>query len=65
MQVSALAEALAGARTSDSAVSMRKLQSWLSGAGLEELARAVSSLDTSMSRAPRQEPPGDDEKPWF
>jgi hypothetical protein len=44
---------------------MRKLQGWLSGAGLEEFARAVSLLATSLNRAPRQEPPGDDEKPWF
>ena len=65
MQVSVLAEALAGSRNPDRAVSMHKLQNWLSSAGLEELASAVASLATGVNRAEQQNPPGDDSHPWF
>jgi len=65
MQVSALAEALAGSRNPDSAVSIHKLQNWLSSAGLEELSRAVALLATGRNRAEQQDPPGDDKHPWF
>ena len=44
MQVTALAEALMGARRADGAISLQDLQIRLSRAGLEEFARAVASL---------------------
>jgi len=65
MQVSALAEAFADSRNPDSAVSVHKLQNWLSSAGLEELASAVASLATGVNRAEQQDTPGDDTHPWF
>ena len=65
MQVSALADALAGSRRPDRSVSIHQLQNWLSSAGLEELARAAASLATWVNRAQQQDPPGDDGHPWF
>jgi len=44
MQVAALAEALISARRPDGAISLQELETWLSRAGLGELARAVASL---------------------
>jgi len=44
MQVTALAEALAGSRRSDGTISLQQLTDWLSRAGLEELSHALASL---------------------
>ncbi len=68
MQVTALAEALAGSRRPDGAISLRDLQIWLSRAGVEELARAVGSLARRVSLAtqgPPQDPPDDPGDPWI
>ena len=64
MQVAALAEALAGSRRPDGAISLHELQIWLSRAGLEELARAVASLARRVNVA-TQDPPEDPGDPWF
>ena len=64
MQVTALAEAFASIRRSDGAIPLHELQAWLSRAGLEELARAVSSLTRRVHIAKR----GlldDPSRPWF
>ena len=44
MQVTALAEAVMGARRADGAISLEDLKTRLSRAGLGEFARAVASL---------------------
>lgn len=64
MQVTALAEALIGSRRSDGGFSLQDLETRLSRAGLEELARAVASL---RRRAGVQSEDGPDagNHPWF
>lgn len=64
MQVSALAEALASSRLPDYAISLRKLQLWLSSAGLEELAHAVASLPQRAAPV-EQEVRNEPEHAWF
>ena len=65
MQVSALAEALAGSRRPDGTISLHELNTWLSRAGLEELARAVASLPERLSLAKRNLLDPTDDHPWF
>ena len=62
MQVSALAEALTSSRHADGAISLHELQIWLRRAGLDELARAVASLDRRVSLAKQYV--YDPEHPW-
>jgi len=64
MQVTALAEALMGARGPDGAVSLRDLEVRLSRAGLDEFARAVASLARRV-RVKRQNGPVAEKHPWF
>ena len=64
MQVTALAEALMGARRADGAISLQDLQIRLSRAGLEEFARAVASLAQRV-RVKRQNGPVADKHPWI
>ena len=65
MQVTALAEALMGARRADGAVSLQDLQIRLSRAGLEEFARAVASLRLRPSLKSQDGPDSGDKRPWF
>lgn len=65
MQVTALAEALMGARRADGAVSLHDLQIRLSRAGLEEFARAVASLRLRPNLKNHDGPDGGDKHPWF
>ena len=64
MEVTALAEVLAGSRRRDGAVSRADLRAGLSRAGLEELARAVESL-WRRQRAAREVGPSADKRPWL
>ena len=65
MRVTALAEALMGARRSDGAISLQDLQIRLSRAGLEEFARAVASLRLRPSLKNQDGPDAGDKHPWF
>ncbi len=64
MQVTALAEALMGARRADGAISLQDLKVRLSRAGLEEFARAVASLAQRVNRQ-KQNGPVAEKHPWF
>ena len=63
MQVTALAQALDDIRRTDGVVSLQDLQSRLSRAGLEELARAVASL--ARRAGVRRQEDLDGGKTWF
>ncbi len=63
MQVLALAEALAGSKRPDGAISLCELQGWLSRAGLEELAHAAASLARRVSLAHLD--PDHPDHPWI
>jgi hypothetical protein len=64
MHVTALAEALVGARRSDGAISLHDLEARLSRAGLDELARAVASL-WRRARIQREDDPDGPVTPWM
>ncbi len=63
MHVTALAEALAGARRPDGTISLHQLDTRLTRTGLEELARAAASLPNRPGRA--QDVAADPEHAWF
>jgi len=63
MQVTALAQALDDIRRADGVFSLQELQSRLSRAGLEELARAVASL-ARRAETRRQGDLDPDKRPW-
>ena len=64
MQVTALAEALMGARRADGAISLQDLKVRLSRAGLEEFARAVATL-ARRAKVNRPNGPAADKHPWI
>lgn len=65
MQVTALAEALMGARRADGAVSLQDLQARLYRAGLVELARAVASLRLRPHLESQDGTDAGDKRPWM
>jgi len=64
MQVTALAEAFMGSRRPDGAISLHDLRMRLSRAGLEEFARAVSSL-WQREGLRKDDGPDDPKHPWI
>jgi hypothetical protein len=64
MQVTALAEALVGARRSDGTVSLRDLRERLSRAGLSEFVHVVASL-ALRATSRRLDGPASDKHVWF
>lgn len=65
MQVTALAEALMGARRADGAVSLQDLQIRLARAGLVELARAVGALRLRPAVKNQEGTDAGDKRPWM
>jgi len=63
MQVTALAAALEDIRRTHGVVSLEELQSYLSRAGLHELARAVACLARRAPAGPQGDL--DNPKPWL